>query len=323
MSLDLVECLHVAIALAREAGAVQAAAHAPGAESVTIVSKGGIDLVTDVDRRCEDIIMSGLRAAFPTHHFIGEETAAGVELTDAPTWCVDPVDGTTNFIHRFPCFCVSIGLCVGREPVVGVIYDPSRDELYHAVRGGGAFVNDLPIRVDASATSLPQAVVATNFGHSRDPTIVQAAVSAVHRLLAGSVRGVRMTGSCCMAMAHVARGWITCYYESDVGGLWDVAAGTVLVREAGGVVKHPLSGKTVALTAGKQQLSCGHEAVVDLVRRQQYGREAGEEEGDGDRREGSGGCSGGGGSGGAGEEVRYALPQAEGDGETLPPGTDF
>merc|ERR1712167_256607 len=110
---------------------------------------------------------------------------------------------------------------------LGVILDPSSGDLYHAVKGGGAFVNGSKIAVDFQADTLNKAMVCTNFGHSRDPQITDRSVRNVHKLLAGSVRCVRMTGSCCLAMCHVARGWASCYYESDIGGLWDVCAGII------------------------------------------------------------------------------------------------
>jgi len=269
MEVDLGKCLEVAKRLALQAGKVQAGARREG--SLSIVSKGGIDLVTNIDKQCEKIVFEGLQEAFPEHNFIGEESAPDVVLSDAPTWCVDPVDGTTNFIHNFPMFCVSIGLCVGREPVLGVIFDPSRGELYHAVKGRGAFCQNNPIHVD-NASSLNEAVVCTNFGHSRDPQVVQAGVDAMQALLKGNVRGIRMTGSCCVAMCHVARGLVSSYYESDIGGLWDVVAGTVIVTEAGGVVCHPDDGRpTIPLKKGKQRLCCGNQQIVEVIHQHQYG----------------------------------------------------
>ena len=239
-------------------------------ESMNIQSKGGIDLVTAIDQGCEKHIFEALKIAFPTHSFIGEESASEVVLGDEPTWCVDPVDGTTNFVHGFPMFCVSIGLFVNRSPVMGVIYDPSRKEMYHAIQGSGAFVNDQPIHVDDEAVTLPQAFVCTNFGHSRDPSILARSMECTNALLQGQVRCIRMTGSCCLAMCHVARGWATCYFEYDIGGLWDVCAGIVIVQEAGGVVVHPDDGTSIVpCVSGKQKLSCGNATVVEVVRRQQ------------------------------------------------------
>jgi inositol-phosphate phosphatase/L-galactose 1-phosphate phosphatase len=266
---NLTHCLEVATRLARQAGAIQR-----GAESATldVTSKGGIDLVTDIDKRCEHVIFNVLREQFPTHCFIGEESAADVELTDAPTWCVDPVDGTTNFVHRFPFFCVSIGLFVKKRSVMGVIYNAVSDRLYSAVKGEGAFCNGQPMHVDDDATSLDKAVVCTNIGHSRDASILQGAVDDMHALLRGNLRGIRMTGSCCLAMCHVAQGCVSAYYEKDVGGLWDVCAGIVIVKEAGGVVLLPDGSDGADIepcTSGKQRLICGNAGICGVILRQQ------------------------------------------------------
>ena len=268
-SVNLTHCLEVATRLARQAGAIQRSAE-KGALDVT--SKGGIDLVTDIDKRCEDIIFSVLRTQFPTHCFIGEESASSVELTDAPTWCVDPVDGTTNFVHQFPFFCVSIGLFVKKRSVMGVIYNAVSDRLYSAVKGEGAFCNGLPMRVDDAATSLDKAVVCTNIGHSRDASVLQGAIDDMHALLRGNLRGIRMTGSCCLAMCHVAAGVCSAYYEKDVGGLWDVCAGIVIVKEAGGTVLLPDGSDGADIEpcqSGKQRLICGNAEICGVILRQQ------------------------------------------------------
>ena len=266
-TVNLSHCLNVAKKLAKEAGTMQVNAIS-GTESVSVKSKGGIDLVTDVDTKCEKLIFQALREEFPAHSFIGEESASDVELTDAPTWCVDPVDGTTNFVHQIPLFCVSIGLFIGKQPVMGVIYNASTGNLFSAIKGEGAFMNGISMHVDIGADNLPKAVVFTNFGHSRDQSIIQDSVEGVHELLKRGVRGIRMTGSCCLAMSHVARGWASCYYESDIGGLWDVCAGIVIVREAGGVVRRLDDGSDYnQCVAGKQRLICGNAKLVDIVLR--------------------------------------------------------
>ena len=266
-TLNLTECLNYAKKLALEAGAMQSAAKR---DTMEITSKGGIDLVTAIDKGCEKHIFDSLRNHFPTHLFIGEESASEVVLGNEPTWCVDPVDGTTNFVHGFPMFCVSIGLFVNRRPVVGVIYDPSCKDMYCAVKGSGAFCNGTPIHVDQEAVTLPQAFVCTNFGHSRDPEILARQMHCTNALLQGQVRAIRMTGSCCLAMCHVARGWASCYFEYDVGGLWDVCAGIIIVEEAGGVVVLPNDGSSIVpCTSGKQKLSCGNATIVQVVREQQ------------------------------------------------------
>jgi hypothetical protein len=112
--------------------------------SKTVEHKGKVDLVTETDKACESLIFEYLKTAFPSHQLIGEETSAidgTPELTDAPTWIVDPLDGTTNFVHRYPFVCVSIGLVVDKVPTVGVVFNPILDELFTAVKGRGAFLN--------------------------------------------------------------------------------------------------------------------------------------------------------------------------------------
>uniref|UniRef100_A0A5B7AJP4 Inositol-1-monophosphatase n=1 Tax=Davidia involucrata TaxID=16924 RepID=A0A5B7AJP4_DAVIN len=127
--------------------------------------KGQVDLVTETDKACEDLIFNHLRQHFPKHKFIGEETTAAcgaTELTDEPTWIVDPLDGTTNFVHGFPFVCVSIGLTIGKIPKVGVIYNPILDELFTGIHGKGAFLNGNPIKV-SSQSELVKSLLAAYF----------------------------------------------------------------------------------------------------------------------------------------------------------------
>ncbi len=260
--------LREAKSLARIAGAVQRGAHdgdgGSGAPGFTIDSKSLVDLVTSVDRECESIIFSKLKRLYPDHKFIGEESASEVELSSGFVWCVDPVDGTTNFVHAYPAYCVSIGLFYEKKPVLGVIYDPSGDRMYTAVKGGGAFCNNVPMSVDSSKT-LPEAVVATNFGHSRDPEVLNRQIGSMQRLAYGNIRGVRMVGSCCVSMCRVAEGVLSGYYEEMVGGLWDVAAGSIIVEEAGGVVVNMKTGSPYTYTSGKQHILCGNATIVQAI----------------------------------------------------------
>ncbi|CAA3010987.1 Inositol monophosphatase [Olea europaea subsp. europaea] len=125
--------------------------------------KGEVDLVTETDKRCEEVIFNFLKQHYPNHKFIGEETTAASgasELTDEPTWIVDPLDGTTNFVHGFPFVCVSIGLTIGQIPTVGVVYNPIMNELFTAIRGKGAFLNGKPIEV-SSQSELMKSLLAT------------------------------------------------------------------------------------------------------------------------------------------------------------------
>ncbi|KAL2495590.1 Inositol-phosphate phosphatase [Forsythia ovata] len=211
--------------------------------------KGEVDLVTETDKRCEEVIFNFLKQHYPNHKFIGEETTAACgasELTDEPTWIVDPVDGTTNFVHGYPFVCVSIGLTIGRIPTVGVVYNPIMDELFTAVRGKGAFLNGKPIKV-SSQSELVKSLLATEVGTKRDKSTLDACTNRINSLLF-KVRSLRMSGSCALNLCGIACGRLDLFYELGFGGPWDIAAGAVIVTEAGGVLFDP-SGKEFDITS--------------------------------------------------------------------------
>ena len=276
----LQECLQLAQEVAREAGRMIREAHERRAdESVKIESKGSlapgnmsVDLVTETDKACEDYIIGTLKKRFPSHAFIGEESSfAGpnggptgpLELTEAPTWIIDPLDGTTNYVHGYPLVTVSIGVAVGKELAVGVIYNPLMDELCSAVRGGGATLNGRPCAVGA-ASGVGDALIVNNVGASRKPGFNQLCTDRLLALLDRNVRGLRNSGSAAQNMMHVACGRLDAYFEDGFGGPWDVAAGAVIVQEAGGVVRM-VKGEPFELRAGKGQVLCGNAAVVDDI----------------------------------------------------------
>ncbi|KAL3820808.1 hypothetical protein ACJIZ3_006713 [Penstemon smallii] len=212
-------------------------------ETKRVEHKGLVDLVTETDKNCEELIFNSLKLQYPDHKFIGEETTAAfgtTELTDEPTWIVDPLDGTTNFVHGFPFVCVSIGLTIGRIPTVGVVYNPIMDELFTAIHGKGAFLNGKPIKA-SSQNELVKSLLATEAGTKRDKSTLDASTNRINSLLF-KVRSLRMSGSCALNLCGVACGRLDLFYEVGFGGPWDVAAGAVIVREAGGVVFDP-SGK--------------------------------------------------------------------------------
>jgi len=158
-----------------------------------------LDLVTETDQAVEKFLFSELRLVFPDHSFIGEESVAAgdkVELTDAPTWIIDPVDGTMNFVHSFPFTCVSIGLTVNKEPVVGVIYNPILDHMYHARQGCGAFLNDEKISASGQ-TDLGQSLVIGELGTTPNPEKQKATFANVHTLVE-KAHGFRSLGSCAL-----------------------------------------------------------------------------------------------------------------------------
>ncbi|KAK2077671.1 hypothetical protein QBZ16_004517 [Prototheca wickerhamii] len=153
---------------------------------------------------------------------------------------VDPVDGTTNFVHQYPFSCVSIGLAVDRELVLGVVYNPVLGELYRAVRGGGAFLNDAPICV-SDRRSLKEALFATELGIRRDDEFLDIAFERIKTVLRES-RSVRCGGSCALNLCSIAQGRLDAYFEYGLGGPWDMAAGAVILTEAGGRVLDPSGG---------------------------------------------------------------------------------
>jgi myo-inositol-1(or 4)-monophosphatase len=190
--------------------------------------KGEVDLVTDCDRAAQQIIFDHLSGLFPDHDFLGEEGLTR-EQGSAFQWIIDPLDGTTNFSHRFPVFCVSIGLRRGEDVVLGVVYDPTREEEFWAVMGGGAFLNGKPAAVSTTgdlgrsllATGFPYDIRRTgdNIGHFGN-FIVKA-------------QAVRRCGSAALDLCYVACGRFDGFWEMKLHP-WDVAAGGLIVREAGG-----------------------------------------------------------------------------------------
>lgn len=203
-------------------------------------SADSIDPVTETDEANEALVTRKIQRLFPSHAIIGEEAAAAhglPALTDAPTWIVDPIDGTTNFVHGNPLCVVSIGLCVGKVPTVGVVYDPAMDELYVATRGRGAYCNGRMIRVDAAGDTLEKALVLNEPGYERSAAGI-AKISATSRaLLERGVQAVRVTGSAVLSIIWVACGRANAYYaglhEKDCPKPWDWCAGYVIATEAG------------------------------------------------------------------------------------------
>uniref|UniRef100_A0A8B9YTI6 Inositol monophosphatase 1 n=1 Tax=Bos mutus grunniens TaxID=30521 RepID=A0A8B9YTI6_BOSMU len=195
------------------------------------------DLVTETDHVVEALILQELQTRFPSHRFIAEEAAAAgakCVLTPSPTWIVDPIDGTCNFVHRFPTVAVSIGFAVNQELEFGVIYHCTEERLYTGRRGQGAFCNGQRLRVSGE-TDLSKALVLTEIGPRRDPATLKLFLSNMERLLHAGAHGVRVIGSSTLALCHLAAGTADAYYQFGLH-CWDLAAATVIIREAGGVV---------------------------------------------------------------------------------------
>lgn len=194
--------------------------------------------MTETDKACEDLIVNHLKQQFPTHKVIGEETSSGtLEITDEPTWFVDPLDGTTNFVHRFPFVCVSIGLTIGKVPTIGVVYNPIMEELFTGILGKGAFLNGKPIKV-SDKTELINCLLGTGTGTKRDKLSVDASTNRLN-ILISKVRSIRMIGSCALNLCGIACGRLDLFCSFGYGGPWDIAAGTLIVKEAGGLIYEP------------------------------------------------------------------------------------
>jgi myo-inositol-1(or 4)-monophosphatase len=236
--------------LAREAGAIQRDRYET---QLQIASKSRpIDLVTEVDRACEAHIVAALRRERPSDDILAEEGGAHEDGGAAWRWVIDPLDGTVNYAHGYPCFAVSIGVEHHGVRTVGVVYDPLRDELFDAVRGGGARRNGRPIRV-SEAKSVATALLATGFAYD-----VRDSARDNLDLFARAVKhagGVRRDGSAAIDLCYVACGRFDGYWELKLHA-WDVAAGILIVEEAGGRVTDlaggpaPASGSEIAASNG-------------------------------------------------------------------------
>lgn len=253
--------LTFAVDTAREAGALIREQFGAGTR---IGYKGSVNPVTETDTAAEDLILGRIRSAFPDHRILGEERGESRGGMGAPMWLVDPLDGTNNFAHGFPHFCVSLGLRVGATVQVGVVYDPLRDEMFAAQRGAGATLNGTPIQVSQEAT-LAEAFLATGFPYTRRVAAFNN-VALLDAFLRRS-QGVRRAGSAALDMAYVACGRFSGYWEPNLSP-WDVAAGLLLVEEAGGRISD-FSGKRERLFSGDEVVASNgriHEEMLIVLR---------------------------------------------------------
>jgi len=220
--------LEVAVDAAREAGSLLLAEFD---RPKRIAYKGEVDIVTESDRRSEEIVVGRLRRYFPQHEIVAEEGSGGPMGKARYRWHIDPLDGTTNFAHGYPCFGVSIGLLEDGEPVVGVVFNPVSDEMFTAMRGEGAYLDHKRIHVshiDTLATSL----LVTGFPPDQRHQQTNIAYYAGYTLRS---HGVRRDGSAALDLCGVAAGRFEGFWEFGLKS-WDTAAGSLLVREAGGMV---------------------------------------------------------------------------------------
>ena len=254
--------LETALSAARKAGEVLRTGF--GAEHA-ITYKGEVDIVTEVDAEAERVIREELLGAFPTYGMLAEEGGELAGEEDA-RWIVDPLDGTTNYAHGLPIFCVSIALERLRRVVLGVVHDPIREETFVGERGRGATLNGQPIKVSDTA-ELIRALIATGFPYDR--TEMPEALELFGRF-AATTRGMRRLGSAALDLCYVASGRLDGYYERGIWP-WDLAAGSVILEEAGGKLTNyrgdvlDLDGREIVASNGRL-----HSAMTRLTGEDDY-----------------------------------------------------
>lgn len=249
----------VAIEAARQAGAVLGECTRTG---FRIEHKQIINLVTDADHRAEQRIIDIVHEAFPTHRILAEERGLTEQPPSCYKWVIDPLDGTTNFAHGFPAYCVSIGVEHNGRGILGVVYDPTRDELFTAQIGQGAHLNGTPISV-SKTDHLDRALLVTGFGYD----IRESPNNNLNHFVrfALKVQGLRRTGTAALDLCYVAAGRFDGFWEVALNP-WDMAAGVIILREAGGAVSdfmgntHSIYGKELVASNGLI-----HQAMLNLL----------------------------------------------------------
>jgi myo-inositol-1(or 4)-monophosphatase len=221
-------------------------------DSVTEKGRPG-DLVTAADKASEKVILEVLHRHLPHHSILAEESGKIGDQDNEYLWAIDPLDGTTNYAHQYPCFAVSIGLLIGGIPQVGVIYDPFHDELFQAAAGLGATRNRRPMKVSQTA-ELSKSLLVTGFAYDRRETTDNNYAEFCH--LTHQTQGVRRGGAASLDLAYVACGRVDGYWERGIAP-WDVAAGIILVKEAGGQVS-AYDGSPVKIESGRLLATNGY-----------------------------------------------------------------
>jgi myo-inositol-1(or 4)-monophosphatase len=255
-----VEASYVAVAAEAvlRAGALQ---RAKFGQPVEVRHKGEINIVTEVDEACEKAILEILRGRFPDHDFVTEETLLE-RRGSRHLWFIDPLDGTTNFAHGYPFFCASVGLAIGGEVVAGAVYEPLREELFTAERGGGAYLNGRRLRTSATSELL-QSLLVTGFPYDvrEDP---EGRLRLFNRLM-GHAQAIRRDGAAALDLCHVAAGRIDGFWEEDLQP-WDMMAGILMIEEAGGRVTR-FDGSPVGLRADEVLATNGviHDAMLRVL----------------------------------------------------------
>lgn len=266
-AVDYLACLLVAKSVARGAGDLIVALRKKNTREQDLsveVKSNSTDLVTCADIASQQLIFSRLRKEFPTHRLIGEEDGDAYDrLDERATWIVDAIDGTTNYVHGINDCAVSIALAVGRRVQVGVVYNPSTDEMFCAVRGYGAFRNDAEIRA-SRCDGLGRALVVSEWGYERGTQGVRTMLAVNERMMVRGVRGVRQLGSGSLDMCYVGMGRVDAVYCGVAGGdawkIWDYAAASLVAEEAGAALR-TVDGGAFSIESGS--MVCAAVGMVD------------------------------------------------------------
>jgi myo-inositol-1(or 4)-monophosphatase len=254
--------LNTAVKAARKAAAIINRASLD-LDLIQVSTKGRRDFVTEVDRAAEAAIIETLSGAYPQHGFLAEESGPSHSGSEAEyTWIIDPLDGTTNFIHGFPQYAVSIGLRHRGQITQAVVYDPTRNELFTASRGRGAFLNDRRVRV-SRRTKLRESLIGTGFPFRKLDHLDE--YVRMFKRITEETAGIRRPGAAALDLAYVAAGRLDGFWEFGLSP-WDMAAGSLLIVEAGGIVSD-FDGEENFLATGN--VVCGapkvHEQLLVLV----------------------------------------------------------
>ncbi len=232
-------------------------------EVTEIQEKSAYHFVTEADLRAEKAILDIIGERFPDHRIVSEESHAAENVLQPAVWIIDPLDGTNNFSHSIPLYCVSIAFATHGQVQVAVVFDPNRNEMYSAIRGKGAWLNGKPIHV-SRRDELKQSIICTGFYYDRGQ-VMRSTLKAIETLFTHGVRGIRRFGSAALDLCWVADGRLDGFFEYQLAP-WDYAAGWLLVTEAGGTCSER-DGRPMSLDAGNVMAANTpiHRKLAELV----------------------------------------------------------
>ena len=254
----LLDIKEAAVRMAMHCGRIQMTSFRT--QNIGIDTKSNVyDVVTKVDKACEDYLLKEIARLYPTHSVLGEETGQHVHTDSDWAWVVDPLDGTNSYSQGLPVFCVSIGVTYKNDCVVGVVYAPYLNELYTAIKGEGAWLEKEPLHV-SQKTSLKECVVASGFPYDKATNPINNIREV--SIIVPQVRGFRRMGSAAYDLCCTAMGTIDAYWEYNLNP-WDVCAGQLIVREAGGIVIPLCDNRKISIIAGPEALVKELERVIN------------------------------------------------------------